>query len=251
MKVCTIYKLVCTINGKPYIGFTTQTLGRRWYGHVSEARYRKTYHRPLISAIRKYGPENFTKEVLYCSKDFNHTLEVMERHFIEVHKSHITHGGYNLNFGGAGSYGHRHKSPRSPEHCEKIRQARLGTKHSEEHKAKIAAAGRGRKHTPETIMKMKSVKRSEEFKAARRAYKVSPEFVAQRVANRTKPTWTVQMPDGTIITTNHIKQTCTEHGVAYIALHTAFKNGRGINRGPSKGWQLLSVTPSKNGHAIR
>ena len=251
MKHCIIYKLVCVSNGKLYIGFTRQTLANRWHGHLSESR-KGTSNRILSSAIRKYGSKAFIKEILYCSTDIKHTLNVMEKYFIRKYNSHFVDGhGYNMTYGGEGKNSGPRNSSMSLDHRNKIRQARLGKPLSEEHKSKIAAAGQGRKHTPETITKMKNVKRSEEFKTARRTYRVPPEQIKTRVANRTKPTWTIQTPDKSIITTEHIKLTCKENNVAYIALHAAFKAGRAINRGPSKGWQLLSVTPSRNGHAIQ
>jgi group I intron endonuclease len=235
MKQCIIYKLVCTVNGKPYIGFTRQTLENRWHGHLSESR-KGISNRILSNAIRKYGSKAFSKEILYCSTDEHHTLNVMEGHFIRQYNSHFKDGyGYNMTYGGEGKNSGLKHTKRSPEHCEAIRQAHLGKKLTEAHKTKIAAAGRNRKHTQETIIKMKQVTRSEEFKQARRAFRPTAEQIAQRVARRTSRTWTLQKPDGTQIHTQHLKQTCRENGVKYIALWAAHKQNRGINRGLTKG----------------
>ena len=221
-----------------YIGFTSQTVAARWANHINDAK-KPNHNRALISAIREYGPESFTVEALYQSKEYQHTLNKMEEYFIRQHNTHINDGyGYNMNYGGASHFGIKH-GPRSPEHCEAIRQAHLGKKLTEAHKTKIAAAGRNRKHTQETIIKMKQVTRSEEFKQARRAFRPTAEQIAQRVARRTSRTWTLQKPDGTQIHTQHLKQTCRENGVKYIALWAAHKQNRGINRGLTKGWKLL------------
>lgn len=57
-----IYLVTNTINGKRYIGKTTQTLERRWYQHCKNAEYgHNTY---LYKAIRKYGKDSFTVERL-------------------------------------------------------------------------------------------------------------------------------------------------------------------------------------------
>ena len=245
---CIIYKLVCIANSKPYIGFTTQTLERRWHGHLSEARNRKT-DRLIINAIRKYGSQAFTKEIVYCSKNFDHTLNKMEEYFILQNNSHFQDGyGYNMNYGGNGNFGYKHK-PFSLEHREKIRQAHIGKYLSTKHKAKLAAAGRNRKHSPETILKMKQITRSEEFKQARRSFKPTSEQIAARISNRTSRTWTIQKPDGTQIHTQHLKQTCKDNGIKYIALYAAHKQNRGINRGPTKGWKLISVIPTPSIYA--
>lgn len=239
MKQCIIYKLVCTINGKPYIGFTRQTLANRWHGHLSESR-RGISNRILSNAIRKYGSKAFSKESLYCSTDEYHTLNVMEEHFIRQYNSHFKDGyGYNMTYGGEGKNSGPKSKPRSPEHCEKLRQSHLGKHLSPEHKAKLSAAGRNRIHSPETIAKMKQVTRSEDFKQARRAFRPTLTQISQRVANRTSRTWTIQKPDGTQIQTQHLKQTCKDNGVKYIALWAAHKQNRGINRGSTKGWKLI------------
>ncbi len=235
--IFSIYKITNTINNKSYVGFTSQAVNKRWNNHISDSRKSS---RAFPAAVRKYGKDNFVVETLYQSTEFSHTLDIMEEHFIRSHNTHIRGGqGYNLNYGGNGHYGLQHKAPMSLEHRNKIRQAHLGKSLSEEHKAKIAVGGTGRKHTPETITKMEQAIRSEDFKAARRAYRWNDEQY-QKAKQRPRGMWTLQRPDGTVFKTNHINHTCLENGVKYLALHNAFKEGRGINRGPTKGWKLLS-----------
>ena len=57
-----IYRLTNTVNQKTYIGLTTQTLERRWRAHVNSATRGSSCH--LHNAIRKYGPDAFTHDVL-------------------------------------------------------------------------------------------------------------------------------------------------------------------------------------------
>jgi group I intron endonuclease len=235
--IFSIYKITCAENGKAYIGFTSQPVYQRWANHVNDSK-KPNHNRAFISAIRQYGKSAFQVETLYQSKDFDHTLNVMEEYFIRLHNTHINDGsGYNMNYGGSGHFNVKHSSPMASEHREKIRQAHLGKHLSPEHKAKIS--WKGRKHSLQTITKMKQVIRTEEFKKARRAFRPTPEQIVNRIANRTSRTWILQKPDGTLINTQHLKQTCKDNGVKYIALYAAFKQNRGINRGPTKGWKLI------------
>ena len=70
----------------------------------------------LSNAIKKYGSEAFTKEVLYTSDDIEYTLSIAEEQFIREYKTHFVEGyGYNMTFGGEG-----HKLQCSQEHKDKL-----------------------------------------------------------------------------------------------------------------------------------
>ena len=98
------------MNGKHYIGFT-KNVRVRFSCHRT-----KRKNTQISLAIQKYGKDNFSFEVIYSSKDKDHTLNVMERYFIEQYNSY--HKGYNGSFGGEAN--------------------RLGMKNSEESKRKIS-----------------------------------------------------------------------------------------------------------------
>ena len=62
-----IYKIVNKINGKVYIGKTIYTTAYRWNQHISAAtsdKEKDDYNYLLHKAIRKYGVDNFTVEVI-------------------------------------------------------------------------------------------------------------------------------------------------------------------------------------------
>ena len=56
-----IYKITNKINGKVYIGLTTQTLEYRWGRHLTEGRNINN-NKHLYKAMRKYGENNFVIE---------------------------------------------------------------------------------------------------------------------------------------------------------------------------------------------
>jgi hypothetical protein len=106
MKIYTIYLATNTVNGKQYVGYDS-AWPRRMRGHLTGAYTKspKTYKQHFHDAIRKYGKENFTWEVLYQSLDEDHTLNVMESHFIEQYRTFVGFAdcnGYNLTLGGEG-----------------------------------------------------------------------------------------------------------------------------------------------------
>ncbi len=91
-----IYKITNKINGKSYIGLTTQGIIRRWSEHKYRFNLGERDHR-LYLAMRKYGIENFEYEVLETVKDKN-MLSVLEAQYIKKFDSFKN--GYNMTDGG-------------------------------------------------------------------------------------------------------------------------------------------------------
>jgi len=118
--ISSIYKITCLVNLMIYIGFTSRDPSSRW------RHYRTQPHGYIGRAIRKYGIENFSFEVIYQSWDPNHTLNTMEPYFIQKFDSYRSKFGYNLTLGGDASLGYVPSS----ETREKIRAANLGKKQS-------------------------------------------------------------------------------------------------------------------------
>lgn len=154
-------------NGKNYFGITIQEPTKRW-GHgcnySSNAR--------LSNAIKKYGWDNI-EHIILCEFDNIELAEQKEIELIKEYHSDQREYGYNVSLGGKGAYGYHHTEeakakisarakmkrkpltqehiqkiifyktgannpnygkPRSPETCEKIRQALLGRKLTAEQK---------------------------------------------------------------------------------------------------------------------
>lgn len=87
-----IYKITNNINSKVYIGQTTGPLKRRFQDHCIP-------NKSLISqAIRKYGKDNFSVEVIYTATT-NEELNIKEEELIKLFNC-ISPNGYNLREGG-------------------------------------------------------------------------------------------------------------------------------------------------------
>jgi group I intron endonuclease len=133
-----IYKTTCLINNKIYIG---------------QSKYNRDSYlgsgRLILKAIRKYGRDNFTKEVLIEDNLTKEELDNLEIHFINEYKSTDSSIGYNIESGGHGN---------SYLQDSKISESNKGRIISLETKVKISNSKIGKKasnKTKDTISKSK------------------------------------------------------------------------------------------------
>lgn len=160
-----IYKITNKLNGKVYIGQSVD-INARWRRHCS-AKDNFAIH----NAIKKYGAENFSFEVLLeCPADM---LNVWERDMIALYDC-ITPNGYNLTEGGGGckcseetkiKISNAHKGKHfSEEHKRKIGNAHKGKYFSEETRRKISEARKGMHLSEETKIKIGNVHKGQHWK---------------------------------------------------------------------------------------
>jgi group I intron endonuclease len=93
-----VYKITNKINGKYYIGKSIKDKVPFWR-HVNNAERGKKYI--LSRAIRKYGKQFFSQEIICCCSDAD-DLNMLERYYIKKFKSNISIYGYNMTKGGDG-----------------------------------------------------------------------------------------------------------------------------------------------------
>lgn len=93
-----IYKATNKINGKIYIGQTIKTLEERIYMHYYRAdNSLEITHTHFINAIRKYGKNNFSWEII----DTAETQEELDKKEIKwIQKYNSIKNGYNIQKGG-------------------------------------------------------------------------------------------------------------------------------------------------------
>lgn len=119
-----IYKYTNKITGKHYIG-QTNNLQKRFNGHKSEAFNPNAsgYNLPFHIAIRKYGIDNFSYDVLeeIADGESQEFINNREIYFIGYYHSLTTENGYNLTIGGDGC-------PKPPlTYKEKLQKSKLFT----------------------------------------------------------------------------------------------------------------------------
>lgn len=98
--MCYIYCITNTINGKKYIGKTSNSVEKRFNEHLHDCHRRKMEKRPLYSVINKYGKEHFIVETIEkCPKEIVNEREIYWIDFYNTYKN-----GYNTTRGGEGKF---------------------------------------------------------------------------------------------------------------------------------------------------
>jgi len=130
-----VYLVTNKVNGKVYVGQTTKTITKRLEEHVYKA-ISMNADEHLHKAIRKYGPEEFSIELVReCQTKWS--LNMLERKYVFEYKSWQPEFGYNKTFGGDAV-------PLTEEGRKKISQANKGRKLTEEDKEKKRQAAKNR-----------------------------------------------------------------------------------------------------------
>lgn len=176
----SIYQIVNKINGKSYIGITSNSLEARWNDHI------KGYFKSIIHlALKKYGENNFTFILLNEVETWVEACD-KEKIYIKNFNTKVPDG-YNLTNGGDGVLGFEPwNKGKTGIYVEEVRQAIslslkgrfigkknpfYGKKHSDktrqaiskscqeamtdERKQQISDIGKGRKHSEQTKAKMR------------------------------------------------------------------------------------------------
>ena len=170
----TVYQHKNKINGKVYIGITSQKLEQRWGSQGCN--YKSSPH--FYSAIQKYGWDNFEHNILFTDLTKEQAC-LKEQELIKEYNSMNREFGYNSTSGGdiftmneetkqkisqammgnQNNLGH----PCSEEKKKKISNAQKGREFTEKHKQKLSEAAKNR-HVPcseekKQILKEKSHKK--------------------------------------------------------------------------------------------
>lgn len=171
-------------SGKGYVGISKHGMRYRWLQHIRDLK--KGRDTPFHMAIKKYGPESFTHELLdVCTSETG--ADIAEKLWIKELKT-TTPNGYNRTNGGVG----RSYVDISPEERYKKGNAFRGKKHSTESRMKISASNIGKKQSEETKAKLykanKGRKASDEARnnmsKAALGKKKSPEAIKKSVDKR-------------------------------------------------------------------
>lgn len=181
-----IYKITNKINSKQYFGQTRQPPNRRWSQHKQAAK--NGGKMILYNAIRLYGVENFTFEVI-CECETLEELNAKEIEYISINNS-LSPNGYNAGKGGD-------NYEKTPETRAKLSASNKGRIISDEWRKNLSIARKGRKITEETRKKMREAQKgrkiTEEMKEKIRntllGRKPSKETIAKRIATQTGKPW--------------------------------------------------------------
>ena len=140
MSKTAVYTIKNNIQGKMYIGITTDPV-KRFSAHRIEA-FRNKKISKLYCAMRKYGLENFEFKIIrWC----DNREDAIELEIFLIAENKTREYGYNVCPGGegagSGKDSHRYGKKITKEHAEKLQQAasfyRKGKKYSDEEKANL------------------------------------------------------------------------------------------------------------------
>ena len=142
-----VYKITNQLTNKSYIGWTSQSLDNRWLQHKKLAK-KNLDNRPFYNAIRKYGTDCWTTEVLITTEDKT-VAKQKEIDYIELFESY--NHGYNATRGGDGNNDIKMSSESNQARSRALKglpknyDRMAGKTHSEETKAKMSQAHKGMK----------------------------------------------------------------------------------------------------------
>ena len=154
-----IYRITNKVNGKTYIGqHKYKDLNDSYMGSGTL----------LARAKKKYGIENFAKEILYNNIQYKETADDVERFAIAKERA-LGKAEYNIADGGGGVSGYKH----SEANKDRMSESHKGKKLSDETKRKLSEAKKGKtpwnkgklgmKHSDESKKKMSEAKKGKKF----------------------------------------------------------------------------------------
>ncbi|MER8941355.1 GIY-YIG nuclease family protein [Mesorhizobium sp. M0915] len=182
-KLGFVYKITNLLNGKVYVGQTTQRPAKRWTSHKALSANPKW---PIHRAIARHGIANFEFAVIEECAD-REALDLAECRWIAELRCKKPRG-YNITDGGGGTQGYRF----SPEARAKLGDRMRGRVVSPETGRKISASKKGWKPSSETIARSAESRRGKHHSDERKAKigkahcgrKLSAEHIARRTASR-------------------------------------------------------------------
>lgn len=146
-----LYIITNAVNGKRYVGLTTQSLKKRWNNHLAAI---KNPTCSLHMAILKYGRINFSIEHIACARSFDDLAELEKIMITQENTFFMDRHGYNMTTGGDGTSGRifRH----SAETIARISNTHSGKVLTAEHKARIGMSHKGKPACTKAIMALKA-----------------------------------------------------------------------------------------------
>lgn len=107
-----IYKVICTVTGKMYIGQTITSLSQRKHCHIWSSRHEINTTNHFHNAIRKYGEEQFIWEILEIIEvqTIQERIDILnKREIYYISKYDSYKNGYNSTPGGGSGIGEFNK----------------------------------------------------------------------------------------------------------------------------------------------
>jgi group I intron endonuclease len=206
-----IYKTTNLANGKIYVGFHKGELNDSYIGSG----------KILRSAIKKYGKENFKKEVLEIVDEDNW----QEREIYWIEKSGSFSNGYNLTAGGNGCLGM--SRPKDELYREKLRNSvNEFYKNNPEHKTYLSKLRTGKSIMTEREKKFRSKKYS--GKGNPFYGKTHNKETRRKLAKAASKYKWFHIKEDIIIEIENLNEYCNEHNINMLGARKSANTGKPV-----------------------
>jgi len=128
-----VYKITNLLTNLSYIGYTKFSVSSRWSSHCTSA-LKSTKNRKFYNAIRKYGFDCWTKEIICTVKTASEAKE-KEIYYINFFNSY--YNGYNATKGGDGNNGIQMSKESNEARSKKLKGIKKSAETIEKFKQKI------------------------------------------------------------------------------------------------------------------
>jgi len=226
-----VYKIINNQNGKFYIGaHKTENLKDGYFGSGVA----------LKKAIKKYGKENFTKEILkFCESEF-------EMYDLEKELVIISETSYNMTLGGVGgfshidNYGDNNSMRRSEQTRKKVSEAIKVIRNDPE--KKLHYDDISRENLKKAVEKNTGRKKPGHSKFMKEWAKSNWVDNKEKMRDSLSSYFEVVCPEGNVYKTNRLEEFCQLRNLAYTTLWNTSKTGKPSTKGRSKGWVCRKVS---------
>jgi group I intron endonuclease len=242
-----VYKLYCSVNGKTYIGITTD-IHRRIIDHRKDLKSGKHPNAHLQNAWNKYGKESLTYEIieLFNAEITDKELLIKEAEYMSLYKALDSQYGFNINSTDVdGTVRHTEEYKKymsqimtgrvvSKETGDRISKSLTGQIkgpiHTEDFKNKMSLFMTNRVVSEETKEKMSKSRlgKSAWNKGKKGNYKHSEKTKQEMSKNRSghlnARAICIQLQDGFV--TKTIKEACGRLGITRAQIYTLLKKGK-------------------------
>lgn len=230
-----IYKTTNNINGKYYYGaHSTENENDSYLGSGLA----------LQRSIKKYGAENFSREIVqYC--DNTEELYDKEKSIIKEHLHNEKC--YNMKPGGKGGWytvnssgmhlGSNNIMNRCPETKQKVIEKMKETRSkNKEYYAKIARENGSKAKEKCTGVKCPSKGDSE------RSKQIWEKVGKEKMRDALSSHFLVTSPTGEEYTTNRLEEFCRKNNLTYVSLWNTSRTHTVVSKGKAKGWKCTKIS---------
>jgi hypothetical protein len=223
-----VYKTVNKINGKFYIGaHRTNNMNDSYLGSGVA----------LNAAIKKYGIENFFREIIYVAKDESDMFEFEKQLIAE----NIGEKCYNLMPGGRGGFDHinskgMHIGDKNCMRNDEIKRRVTDSAKITKNKNKEKYINIAKENLKKAVEANTGKKRPDQSKHMREWSKQYWTENKEKIRDILSSFFELTSPTGIVYTTNRLQDFCNQYELSYTTIWKTSITNKPVKKGKCKGW---------------